>query len=238
MPFQKADQDLEAYLQQSRTWLFSGAALLGMTAGYINVVMLGFFAVPVSHMSGSVSQLGIDLASFAMDDLVLIASITTGFFCGALLSGLVLRDTLFRMRRRYGVLLLVESVLLFVSTLLALKGFKYAVPVAAMACGLQNAMASSYRGLTLRTTHVTGIVTDLGVLLGNRMRGRQIHLWKFALLLAVLIAFFAGGLAGALLLQLFGMWALSVASGLCLILGIAVISVATRSYKDEGDLED
>src|SRR5690606_38149958 len=149
-------------------------------------------------------------------------SITTGFFCGALLSGVVLRDTLFRMRRRYGALLLVESALLFVSTLLALKGFKSAVPVAAMACGLLNAMASSYRGQTLRTTHVTGIVADLGVLLGNRLRGRQIRSWKFALLLSVLVAFFVGGLAGALLLNRIGMWALSVASALCLILCVVV----------------
>src|SRR5690606_7764290 len=125
---------------------------------------------------------------------------------GALLSGLVLRDTLFRMRRRYGVLLLIESALLMVSTLLALNGFDFAVSVAAMACGLQNAMASSYRGLTLRTTHVTGIVTDLGVLLGNRIRGREIRSWKIALLLSVLLSFFTGGLAGAVALSLYGMW--------------------------------
>ena len=233
MPFFEVEREHDVFMQRRRIWVFFGAALLAMTAGYVNVVMLGFFAVPVSHMSGAVSQLGIDLASFALNDLMLISSITVGFFCGAFLSGLILRDMSFRMGPRYGVMLLIESGLLAVSMLLALKGMKSAVPVAAMACGLQNAMASSYRGLTLRTTHVTGIVTDLGALLGNRVQGRQIKSWKFGLLLSVLVSFFAGGLGGALVLSLIGMWALGLAAGLCLIMGIVVFAVMHAQGKDQ-----
>lgn len=213
-------------MQQSRSWVFFGAALLALIAGYVNVVMLGFFAVPVSHMSGAVSHLGIVLTDVGLQDMLLVTSIVVGFFSGALVSGLILRDTLFRMRRLYGVMLLIEGVLLAVVMLLALKGFKAAVPIATMACGLQNAMASSYRGLTLRTTHVTGIVTDLGALLGNRMQGRAVKSWKFSLLLSVLFAFFIGGVGGALLLSLLGMWAIGVASSLCVISGVIVILIA------------
>ena len=226
MPFFEVEQKHDDFMQQSRSWVFFGTALLSLIAGYVNVVMLGFFAVPVSHMSGAVSYLGIVLTEVGLKDLLLVTSILIGFFSGALVSGIILRDTLFRMRRRYGAVLLIEGVLLFVTMLLALKGLKIAVPIAAMACGLQNAMASSYRGLTLRTTHVTGIVTDLGALLGNRLQGREVKSWKFGLLLSVLIAFFIGGVGGALLLSLFGMWALGVASGLCLISGVVVIFIA------------
>lgn len=229
MPFFAVEQVHDDFMQQSRSWVFFGAALLSLIAGYVNVVMLGFFAVPVSHMSGAVSHLGVVLTDVGPKDILLVASIVIGFFIGALVSGAILRDTLFRMRRRYGAMLLIEGALLLVTMFLALKGLKVAVPIAAMACGLQNAMASSYRGLTLRTTHVTGIVTDLGALLGNRLQGRQIKSWKFGLLLSVLIAFFVGGVGGALFLSLFGMWALGVASGLCLISGVAVISVATAA---------
>ena len=86
-------------------------------------------------------------------------------------------------------------------------------------------MASTYRGLTLRTTHVTGIVTDLGALLGNRLQGRQIRRWKFGLLLCLLVAFFIGALAGAVLLSLWGMWALSLASAMCLIMSLIVFAL-------------
>ena len=232
MPFFEVERQHDLFMQQSRKWVFFGAGLLALTAGYINVVMLSFFAVPVSHMSGAVSELGIELGAGAqalgglsLADIGLIVSIIVGFFAGALVSGLVLRDTLFKMRRRYGVLLLLESALLAVSLFLALHGYNAAVPVAAMACGLQNAMASTYRGLTLRTTHVTGIVTDLGALLGNRLQGRQIKRWKFGLLLCLLIAFFIGALAGAVLLSLWGMWALSLASAMCLIMSLIVFAL-------------
>ncbi|RFA25204.1 hypothetical protein CAI21_19735 [Alkalilimnicola ehrlichii] len=168
-------------------------------------------------MSGAVAHLGIDLALVSSDDLLLIASIVAGFFGGALLSGLILRDTLFRMKRRYAAMLLVEGGILTATMLLALRGVDFAVPLAAMACGLQNAMASSYRGLTLRTTHVTGVVTDLGALLGNRLRGRQVKGWKFGLLLSILIAFFGGGLAGAFCSVSFrcGLWVLRRHCALC-----------------------
>ena len=225
MPFFEVEREHDIFMQQSRIWVFCVAGLLAMTAGYINVVMLGFFAVPVSHMSGAVAQLGIEINLANLSNVYLVASIIAGFFMGALLSGLILRGTTFRVRRRYAGLLFIESGLLVVSMLLALAGLKLAVPVAAMACGLQNAMASSYRGLTLRTTHVTGIVTDLGALLGNRIQGRKIRGWKLGLLLTLLIAFFFGGYAGALLLSLLGMWALSVAAGTCLLMGIIVFFV-------------
>lgn len=223
MPFTEIERQHDLFMQQSRTWVFCIAGLLALIAGYINVVMLGFFAIPVSHMSGAVSQLGIELGYIALGDVLLIISIIVGFFCGAFLSGLVLRKTKFEIRPRYGVLLLVEAALLVLSMWLALQGMQFAVPIAAMACGLQNAMASSYRGLTLRTTHVTGIVTDLGALLGNRLQGRQIQRWKFGLLLSLLAAFFIGALSGAVLLSVLGMWALSLAAGSCLIMGLVVV---------------
>lgn len=233
MPFTEIERQHDLFMQQSRTWVFCIAGLLALIAGYINVVMLGFFAIPVSHMSGAVSQLGIELGYIALGDVLLISSIIVGFFLGALLSGLVLRKTKFEVRPRYGVLLLVEAGLLVLSMWLALQGMQSAVPVAAMACGLQNAMASSYRGLTLRTTHVTGIVTDLGALLGNRLQGRQIQSWKFGLLLSLLVAFFLGALSGAVLLSVIGMWALSFAAGLCLVMGlVVVISTAGKSSSE------
>lgn len=223
MPFTQVEHVQDEFMRQSRSRVFIGAAVLAMIAGYVNVVMLSFFAVPVSHMSGAVSHLGISLAAADLADVLLVAAIVVGFFLGALLSGLVLRDTQFKMKRRYGALLILESGLLALTMFLALRGTNATVPLAAMACGLQNAMASSYRGLTLRTTHVTGIVTDLGALLGNRMRGRQISNWKFGLLFSVLLAFFLGGLAGAVVLVYLQMWALSVVAVLCMFLGVLVL---------------
>ncbi|MFN3713391.1 MAG: YoaK family protein [Alcanivoracaceae bacterium] len=202
-----------------RVWVFVAGGLLAAIAGYVNVVMLGFFAVPVSHMTGAVSRLSMDLAIVDLVDLMLIAGIVAGFLLGALLSGIWIGAATLRAGRRYGAVLMVQGIMLAVATWMALEGIALAVPVAAFVCGLQNAMASSYRGLVLRTTHVTGIVTDIGVLIGQRMRHKQIRIWKLLLLLTLLLSFFSGGLLGAVLYHQLGMLALSFAAVVCFVTG-------------------
>jgi hypothetical protein len=39
------------------------------------------------------------------------------------------------------------------------------------ACGLQNALATTDCGAIVRTAHVTGIFTDLGIMMGTKFRG-------------------------------------------------------------------
>ncbi len=97
-----------------------------------------------------------------------------------------------------------EAVALATATVLLRAGVSAGVPVAAFACGIQNGMASSYYGLIIRTTHVTGIVTDLGVILGQRIRGHPVEGWKPLLLAGLLIGFLLGGIAGQLMLTAFG----------------------------------
>jgi uncharacterized membrane protein YoaK (UPF0700 family) len=70
--------------------------------------------------------------------------------------------------------------------------------LAAMACGLQNAMATHYSGAVIRTTHVTGIITDLGIAVGLKLRGEPIEARRAGLLLVLLAGFFTGGILGSL----------------------------------------
>lgn len=47
----------------------------------------------------------------------------------------------------------------------------YYVWACALACGLQNALTSKYSGNVIRTTHLTGATTDLGIAFGHILRG-------------------------------------------------------------------
>ena len=178
-------------------WFVAGGAALALLAGYVNVVLLGFFHVPVSHMTGAVSRLGADLATRDATDLAIVAAMIAGFLLGCATSGLIIGSEDLGPGRRYGIALMVEGALLAASCLLALGGHRLAVPLAATACGVQNAMATSYHGLVLRTTHVTGIVTDIGLLLGHAIRNRRAEGWRIAMLTALLAGFLAGAVAGA-----------------------------------------
>ena len=204
-----------------RPWVFAGAVSLAGLAGFINVVVLGFFHVPVSHMSGAVSRLSTDVARADRGDLREILAIVLGFLVGATFSGTLIGGRRLVPGRRYGAALAVEGVVLALATLLLDRGAAAGVAFAAVACGIQNAMASSYYGLVIRTTHVTGIVTDLGVMIGHWLRHRRFHAWKFLLLLSILVGFFAGGVAGALASARIGVRALGIASAGCLLGGLA-----------------
>lgn len=181
-----------------RSYVLLAATGLTALAGYVNTSVLTFFAVPVSHVTGAVSRLGLDLVDGRTADLVAVVGIVVGFFVGAMLSGVVVGGTEVRVGRRYGVALVGEGVLLgLAAVLLGGTGARAGVVVAAMACGLQNGLASHYRGLVLRTTHLTGIVTDLGVLAGHRVRGARVPAWKARFLASLVAGFLGGSLGGA-----------------------------------------
>jgi len=65
----------------------------------------------------------------------------------------------------YDICLITNSGLLVATTLFAdHEGARY---LAAGACGLQNGMATHWGGAVIRTTHVTGLFTDVGLLTGR-----------------------------------------------------------------------
>ncbi len=202
-----------------RRWVFAGAAALAGTAGYVNVLVLHFFHVPVSHMTGAVSRIGIDFAVADLSDLLLLAGIVFGFLTGATLSGLIIGSADLRPGRRYGVALMLEGALLAAAAVLIQRGHSLGVPLAACACGVQNAMASSYYGLVIRTTHVTGIVTDIGILLGHWLRERRVEPWKLSLLTTLFTGFLLGGFVATFAFSAWGLGALNIAAGGCLFFG-------------------
>jgi uncharacterized membrane protein YoaK (UPF0700 family) len=205
--------------RRERPLVFAGAICLAAIAGYINTVVLGFFHVPVSHMTGAVSRLSIDVAAGDRADLRVVSSIVAAFFVGAAISGAIIGGRKLVPGRRYGVALLAEGTALGISAVLLAQGSRAGVTLAALACGIQNAMASSYFGLILRTTHVTGIVTDLGVIAGHWIRHRRVHPWKPVLLASILVFFFGGGVVGHYMVQIVGIASLGLASAGCLIAG-------------------
>lgn len=201
--------------------VLTGASLLALQAGYVNAILLTTLALPVSHMSGVVSRLSVDLARGNAVDLGVVAGVVLGFLAGAALSGLLVGATNVRLGRRYGVVLVAEGAVLGLATALLAHGSAWGAVLAASACGMQNGMASNYSGLILRTTHVTGIVTDLGVLLGQWLRHRRVDGWNFVLLGATLAGFLLGGGLGALGATLLGGWATAPAALFSATLGCA-----------------
>ncbi|EHQ07618.1 YoaK family protein [Leptonema illini] len=189
--------------------LLPGAFFLSFTAGFINVVsFLGLFHQAISHTTGNVTRLAASVASGKYAEAQTFVLIVLCFMIGASVSGYITHDSQFKPGRRYGVLLMIESAFIIAAASLLLQNSVYGEYLLSMACGLQNAMATSYSGAVVRTTHMTGIITDLGILIGQMLRNRKVPLLRFSLFSILLLGFLSGGSIGQVFFQRMGFFAL------------------------------
>ena len=186
------------------TWVWIGAAALACVAGMVNVVgYLGFEHQAITHLTGTTSLLGAALAQGNLRSVLQLAGMLLAFMLGAVLSGLLIKDSVLQLGRRYGVALAFEAALLVLAVPLFEQGYFAGPLLAAVAIGLQNAMATTYSGAIIRTSHVSGMFTDLGISIGHALRGLPVDHRRLSLCLVIISAFLAGGVIGALL---YGQW--------------------------------
>ncbi|KGY14111.1 membrane protein [Vibrio tubiashii] len=187
-------------------WVEYGAFLLALLAGTVNAVgLLGFQHQAVSHISGTVTLLGTTLEAFN-SQVGHLFFILLSFMLGAVLSGVFISNTALKLGRRYGVALCVEGLLLLAAYWLLSNDHLSGQYLASAACGLQNAMITTYSGAIVRTTHMTGIITDLGLMIGAKLRGESFDYRKAKLFVFIFSGFLLGGIVGA---KLFANYAIS-----------------------------
>jgi uncharacterized membrane protein YoaK (UPF0700 family) len=210
-------------------WVWVGAAALACVAGVVNVVgFLGFQHQAITHLTGNTSLLGAALVSGDMRGALHLLGAIAAFVAGAALSGLVIQDSTLRLGRRYGVALSLESALLLAAVPLFQRHHIGGVLCAAVACGLQNAMATTYSGAIVRTSHLSGMFTDLGIMLGHAARGMPLAQRRLWLCVLVIVFFFTGGLLGAWLFAVIGYAALYVPAALTGTTGLAYVAYRQR----------
>lgn len=208
------------------SWVYLGGLALTIAAGIINAVgFLGQHHQALSHMSGTVTTFGLELGRANYGVAFHALAILTAFFAGCLISGALISQSTLRLGRRYGVALSLESVALFLSVYFLRRGVHAGDYLAALACGLQNAMVSSYSGSTMRTTHMTGMVTDLGIACGHFIRGMEVDWYKFRLYGVLFLGFFVGGVIGAFGYARFGYDTLLFPAALSGVAGIGYTAI-------------
>lgn len=195
--------------------------VLAFVAGAINAG--GFLAVQqyTSHVTGMVSALADNLAlgqlGLVVDGVVAVLAFLGGAIACAILVNFARRH---RMASEYALPLLLEAGLILCFGLLGarLAHFEglllpFTVVLLCFIMGLQNAIVTKLSNAVIRTTHMTGIVTDLGIELGklvywNRDPNRQLHVRadreRLVVLGGLLASFLSGGITGAFGFKLLG----------------------------------
>jgi uncharacterized membrane protein YoaK (UPF0700 family) len=176
----------------------------------------GFLAVGqyTSHMTGVVSSVADNLVLGQLALAVAGLASLLAFVSGAMTTAWMVNWGLRRkLHSAYGRPLLLEALLLLVFGLFG-AGINWSaglfVPLTVLVLcfimGLQNAVITKISNAEIRTTHVTGLVTDLGIELGklfyiNRLTREKLvkaNRRKLGIHFKLISSFFVGGLAGAL----------------------------------------
>lgn len=213
-------------------WVEYGAFILAFIAGYINSIgLLGFEHQAVSHLSGTATLVGISLFSSDVTNTYHLLLILISFFFGASFSGFLIRSSALKLGRHYDTALFLEAALLLMSVYLLSDGSLYGHYIISAACGLQNALATSYSGAIIRTTHLTGIFTDLGLMLGAKLRGELFDKRKLLLFLLIIFGFVFGGSLGAYFFSVFHFLSLFLPACICLIIALVYRIYNSRKFK-------
>lgn len=198
------------------------AFLLSLLAGSINAVgLLGFSNQAVSHITGTVSLLSLAFVNQEYALLLHLFFILLSFLLGSILSGYIISTGAFIIGKKYGIILFIESFLIFIAIYFLNLHFFIGHYWISMACGLQNAMISTYSGALIRTTHLTGLFTDIGLILGRYLRGEKTDAKRVKLYLFIIFGFILGSMSGAYLYNIYAVNALYFPACLALFLGVS-----------------
>ena len=190
---------------------------LAFVAGATNAG--GFLAVDqyTSHMTGIVSSMADNLAVNNYSSVIIGGGALVSFVAGAAYSEILMSwGRHHRTQSEFAYPLLWEAMLLLCFGLMGgylelhQSGFvSITVMLLCFIMGLQNAIITKISNAEIRTTHMTGVITDLGSEIGkliyinsseetSRYKPVRVNAKKMKLLLSLLLSFFLGGVSGAL----------------------------------------
>lgn len=190
------------------------AAYLALVAGFANsagFVLLGTFT---SHVTGNVGRLADDASTGHLGAAFSALSLVLSFYFGAFFVSMLLESRSFgHISRAYASALAIEALLLGSFALLGYfvhadhaRVLDAEAALLCVAMGMQNGLVTRISSAVVRTTHLTGVVTDLGIESARWVRHRRMmgahprtapDPIKMRLLATVGLAFLCGALGGA-----------------------------------------
>lgn len=218
---------------------------LAFIAGAVNAG--GFLVIGryTSHMSGIISAMGDDLALGNLITVLAGLALLASFIAGAATTAILVNWGHRReIHSRYALPLLLEAFVLLLFGIVGANLSTYTqltVPVIVfLLCyvmGLQNAIITKISKAEIRTTHMTGIVTDIGIEIGKLLywnkpgRANDTHLVthnnrKLKDFSLILTMFAVGGFLGAVAFKQIGF--ISVVPISISLIGVALVQI----YRD------
>jgi uncharacterized membrane protein YoaK (UPF0700 family) len=220
-------------------WLGGSTALV---AGFVNVCsVIAFFAF-ASNVTGHAAIFAEELVKGHLHQTTVVIMWLTAFMIGAFFANLsvtLLDDRAPRLGRL--IPLVAETVLLLGIGYYGHRHYgetltetEYMVGCLLLAMGLQNGIVSTVTNSVVKSTHLTGVTTDIGVelamMLKEKNRRDDVLRFKFALHMIIFVSYLLGGVAGGVLYLQMGFEAfyLACAALMLILVHDLVVAVARR----------
>eukprot|EP00929_Paragymnodinium_shiwhaense_P024022 TRINITY_DN1489_c0_g2_i1.p1 TRINITY_DN1489_c0_g2~~TRINITY_DN1489_c0_g2_i1.p1 ORF type:complete len:460 (+),score=101.57 TRINITY_DN1489_c0_g2_i1:107-1486(+) len=252
--------------QEPGSYVLVVGVVLAGCAGFVNAAAMLTCGSFVSHVTGTTAKLGMAVEGYYTEDweahriyqalLLLLSFLVGAIMCGLLVS----RNEVHFGKSAYGVALCLNSCLLLtavgvfdIDTPRAWPAYFQAKWLAlylqSAACGLQNGMCTAHFGAVVRTTHLTGLMTDSGLTIGrvgtillrarcNRRNFRPldsaelyVDLKKLIVFAGLLFGYIAGVCAGAAMADVLGIHSLFIPAAITGVGGLIYSVIKARCWE-------
>ncbi|MDV3740514.1 DUF1275 family protein [Elizabethkingia anophelis] len=184
--------------------------LTAFTAGTINIASLLIFLSFTSNVTGHYAILAAEISKGSWAKAAVVGGWIFLFFFGSFFSNLIVIN--FNSKSKYFAhampIVLEIMCLLFVGIYgqfyyqKTLEETEYLVALMLFATGLQNGLTASISNFSIKTTHLTGTTTDLGILFSmfthKKYRKNPELIARAKVLLSIMIAYVAGAVFSGL----------------------------------------
>eukprot|EP00571_Detonula_confervacea_P002401 CAMPEP_0172313388 /NCGR_PEP_ID=MMETSP1058-20130122/20144_1 /TAXON_ID=83371 /ORGANISM="Detonula confervacea, Strain CCMP 353" /LENGTH=554 /DNA_ID=CAMNT_0013027033 /DNA_START=179 /DNA_END=1843 /DNA_ORIENTATION=- len=222
-------------------FVFAVGLLLSLNSGYINGLCMsglltegGSFKQGVSAFTGTYTKSGLALANGEAKLFGFEFTLILSFIGGAMLTGLMNPKAIpHKLVPSYGPTFLLGSLCMISASIAAVlhPDGRTLYYFAAMANGIQNGITSTYSANLIRTSHLTGTSTDIGLIIGQMIRGNWKNYWKFKVLVGLASSFWFGGLISFYSVSAFLSNSLWFSAALYLTIGLTHLSFVVLTQK-------
>lgn len=206
--------------------------MLSFIGGYVDVYGLITVAFPLTHFTGSVAKLAMEGWEIRIDKEIFQLAVALFFFMlGNTLAGLFIGERHFSLRKRYGLIFMILGI--FIAVIFhSAHGDKSFAYLLSIAIGVQNGLFITYKGILVRTSHLTGALSDLGVYIGYLLRGKQFDTWKIFYYVFSLLSFFFGGVISKVMYDLYGKESVYMVSLGYILIGASYLILRKKLERD------
>ncbi len=173
------------------------AFMMTLLCGYINATIFLRFEYGGTHQTGNISKIALSILSLDFYTCLGLIGVVCSFFCGAFISGIINHEAFLKLKRSFGILLLIGGIGLWVLNFI-FKESHILNYYCGFYAGIQNGFLT-HNKIKLRASHVSGCITDAGFYFAGICRGDTMHFERFILDIANILLFFLGVFIGGFL---------------------------------------